>query len=207
MMAKFNKIVIPIGEVLMDPSQMEYLSADAFFWNVTFHEVAHGLGVKQTVNGRGTVDEAMGSEKTTWEEAKADILGLFMVRELIRMGEITDITAEESIATFIAGIVRSVRFGSASSHGKANMMCFNYMEDHGAFTRNAEGKYVIDFEKASAAIDSWSALILETQANGNFEFAQKYAAENASIRPALAAEVAKVNEAGIPRDIVFDFAW
>ena len=207
MMAKFNKIVIPIGEVLMDPSQMEYLSADAFFWNVTFHEVAHGLGVKQTVNGRGTVDEAMGSEKTTWEEAKADILGLFMVRELSRMGEITDITAEESIATFIAGIVRSVRFGSASSHGKANMMCFNYMEDHGAFTRNAEGKYVIDFEKASAAIDSWSALILETQANGNFEFAQKYAAENASIRPALAAEVAKVNEAGIPRDIVFDFAW
>ena len=202
MMAKFNKIVIPIGEVLMD-----HLSADAVFWNVTFHEVAHGLGVKQTVNGRGTVDEAMGSEKTTWEEAKADILGLFMVRELIRMGEITDITAEESIATFIAGIVRSVRFGSASSHGKANMMCFNYMEDHGAFTRNEEGKYVIDFEKASAAIDSWSALILETQANGNFEFAQKYAAENASIRPALAAEVAKVNEAGIPRDIVFDFVW
>ena len=93
-------------------------------------------------------------------EAKADILGLFMVRELIKMGEITDITVEESIATFIAGIVRSVRFGSALSHGKANMMCFNFMEDHGAFTRNADGKYVIDFEKASAAIDSWAALIL-----------------------------------------------
>ena len=207
MMAKFDKIVVPIGDVLMDPSQVGYLSADAFFWNVTFHEVAHGLGVKQTINGKGTVDEAMGSEKTTWEEAKADILGLFMVRELIRMGEITDITVEESIATFIAGIVRSVRFGSASSHGKANMMCFNFMEDHGAFTRNADGKYVIDFEKASAAIDAWSALILKTQATGDFEFAQKYAAENASIRPALAAEVDLVNNAGIPRDIVFDYAW
>ena len=207
MMAKFDKIVVPIGDVLMDPSQVGHLSADAFFWNVTFHEVAHGLGVKQTINGKGTVDEAMGSEKTTWEEAKADILGLFMVRELIRMGEITDITIEESIATFIAGIVRSVRFGSASSHGKANMMCFNFMEDHGAFTRNADGKYVIDFEKASAAIDAWSALILETQATGNFDFAQKYAAENASIRPALAAEVDLVNNAGIPRDIVFDYAW
>ena len=207
MMAKFDKIMAPIGEVLVTPEQQKYLTADAFFWNVTFHEVAHGLGVKQTINGKGTVDEAMGSEKTTWEEAKADILGLFMVRELIRMGEITDITKEESIATFIAGIVRSVRFGSASSHGKANMMCFNYMEDHGAFSRNAEGKYVVDFEKAAAAIDSWSALILETQATGNFEFAQKYAAENASIRPALAAEIEKVNGAGIPRDIVFDFAW
>ena len=207
MMAKFDKILAPIGEILMTPDQQQYLSADAFFWNVTFHEVAHGLGVKETVNGKGSVDEAMGSEKTTWEEAKADILGLFMVNRLIDMGEISDITKEESIATFIAGIVRSVRFGSASSHGKANMMCFNFMEDNGAFTRNAEGRYVVDFEKAAEAIDAWAALILETQATGNLEFAQKYSAENASIREALAAEVARVNEAGIPRDIVFDFAW
>jgi len=207
MMAKFNKIMMPIGEVLMTPDQLQYLSADAFFWNVTFHEVAHGLGVKQTVNGKGSVDAAMGSEKTTWEEAKADILGLFMVSKLIDMGEITDITKEQSVATFIAGIVRSVRFGFASSHGKANMMCYNFMEDFGAFTRDADGKYVIDFEKSAAAIDAWASLILETQATGNFEFAQKYSAENASIRESLSADIAKVNGAGIPRDIIFDFVW
>ena len=207
MMAKFNKILAPIGEVLMDPSQLKHLSADAFFWNVTFHEVAHGLGVKQTVNGKGTVDEAMGSEKTTWEEAKADILGLFMVNKLIEMGEITDITKEEAVSTFIAGIVRSVRFGFASSHGKANMMCYNYMEEQGAFSRNAEGKYVVDFAKAAAAIDSWAALIIETQATGNQEFAKQFSAKYADITDALAADIAKVNEAGIPRDIVFDFAW
>ena len=207
MMAKFDKIMAPIGDVLMVPEQLDYLSADAFFWNVTFHEVAHGLGVKQTVNGKGTVDSAMGSEKTTWEEAKADILGLFMVSKLIEMGEITDITKEESIATFIAGIVRSVRFGFASSHGKANMMCYNYMEDHGAFTRNAEGKWVIDFEKATESINSWANLILETQATGNFEFAKEYSSKNASIREALAADIDKVNNAGIPRDIIFEFVW
>ena len=207
MMAKFDKILAPIGEILVDPAQQKYLTADAFFWNVTFHEVAHGLGVKQTVNGKGSVDAAMGSEKTTWEEAKADILGLFMVNKLIEMGEITDITKEESIATFIAGIVRSVRFGSASSHGKANMMCYNFMEQNGAFTRNAEGRYVMDFVKAEEVIDAWANLILETQATGNQEFAKKYSAENASIREGLAADVAKVNEAGIPRDIVFDFVW
>ena len=207
MMAKFNKIMMPIGEVLMTPDQLQYLSADAFFWNVTFHEVAHGLGVKQTVNGKGSVDAAMGSEKTTWEEAKADILGLFMVSKLIDMGEITDITKEQSVATFIAGIVRSVRFGFASSHGKANMMCYNFMEDFGAFTRDADGKYIIDFEKSAAAIDAWASLILETQATGNFEFAQKYSAENASIRETLSADIAKVNGAGIPRDIIFEFAW
>ena len=207
MMAKFDKIMMPIGEVLMAPEQLEYLSADAFFWNVTFHEVAHGLGVKQTVNGKGSVDAAMGSEKTTWEEAKADILGLFMVSKLIDMGEITDITKEQSVATFIAGIVRSVRFGFASSHGKANMMCYNYMEDNGAFTRNADGKYVVDFDKAAEVIDSWANLILTTQATGDFEFAQKYSSENASIRENLASDIAKVNGAGIPRDIRFEWVW
>ena len=207
MMAKFDKIMKPIGKVLMAEDQLEYLSADAFFWNVTFHEVAHGLGVKQTVNGKGTVDAAMGSEKTTWEEAKADILGLFMVSKLIDMGEITDINKKQSIATFIAGIVRSVRFGFASSHGKANMMCYNFMEDNGAFTRNADGKWVIDFDKAAECINSWANLILTTQGNGDFEFAKKYSSENASIREALAADIAKVNGAGIPRDIVFNFAW
>ena len=207
MMAKFDKIMMPIGEVLMDPEQLQYLSADAFFWNVTFHEVAHGLGVKQTINGKGTVDEAMGSEKTTWEEAKADILGLFMVSSLIDMGEITDITKEQSIATFIAGIVRSVRFGFASSHGKANMMCYNYMEKNGAFTRNADGKYVVDFEKAAEVINSWSELIIRTQATGDVEFASAYSKENAAITPALEADIKKVNEAGIPRDITFNWAW
>jgi hypothetical protein len=123
------------------------------------------------------------------------------------MGEITDITKEQSVATFIAGIVRSVRFGFASSHGKANMMCYNFMEDFGAFTRDADGKYVIDFEKSAAAIDAWASLILETQATGNFEFAQKYSSENASIRKSLSADIEKVNGAGIPRDIIFEFAW
>ena len=207
MMAKFDKILKPIGDVLVEPEQQKYLSADAFFWNVTFHEVAHGLGVKQTINGKGSVDEAMGSEKTTWEEGKADILGLFMVCKLIDMGEITDITKEEAIATFITGIVRSVRFGFASSHGKANMMCYNFMEEQGAFTRNADGRYHIDFEKSLAAIDAWANLIITTQATGDYEFAKKYSSEHANITEALAADVAKVNGAGIPRDIRFNFAW
>ena len=130
-----------------------------------------------------------------------------MVNKLIEMGEITDITKEESIATFIAGIVRSVRFGFASSHGKANMMCYNFMEEHGAFSRNAEGKYVVDFEKAPAVIDAWAELIIRTQATGDLEFAQKYSAEHADITEALAADIEKVNGAGIPRDIVFEWKW
>lgn len=203
MKAKFDKILMPIGQLIVTPEQQKYLNFDAFFWNVTFHEVAHGLGVKQTINTNESVDAVMGTEKTSWEEAKADILGLFMVTKLIEMGEITNITAEDAIATYIAGILRSVRFGAASSHGKANMMCFNYMEKAGAFSRDAKGQYVIDFGKAKEAMNGWAALILQTQGDGNVEFATKYRAENGGITPALQADLDKINGAGIPRDITF----
>lgn len=203
MKAKFDKIMMPIGELIVTPEQQKYLNFDAFFWNVTFHEVAHGLGVKQTVNTNESVDAVMGTEKTSWEEAKADILGLFMVTKLVEMGEITNITAEDAITTYIAGILRSVRFGAASSHGKANMMCFNYMEKAGAFTRDAQGQYVIDFQKAKEAMNGWAALILKTQGDGNVEFATKYRAENGGITLELQADLDKINSAGIPRDITF----
>lgn len=203
MQAKFDKILMPIGELILAPEFMSKLNFDAFFWNVTFHEVAHGLGIKETINGKGTVDAAMGTEKTSWEEAKADILGLFMVCKLVEMGEILNITVEDAITTYIAGILRSVRFGAASSHGKANMMCFNYMEQNGAFTRNAEGKYVIDYAKAKASINGWADLILTTQGNGDVEFATEFRKKNGGITPALQADLDKINNAGIPKDIRF----
>jgi hypothetical protein len=204
MKAKFDKILMPIGQLIITPAQQAHLNFDAFFWNVTFHEVAHGLGIKNTINGKGSVDNAMGTEKTSWEEAKADILGLFMVIKLIEMGEITNITPEEAMTTYIAGILRSVRFGAASSHGKANMMCFNYFENEKAFSRDEKGQYVIDFEKATQAMNHWAELIIKTQGNGNFDFAQQYRKENGGVSETLQADLDLINSSGIPRDIRFN---
>ncbi|MCL2435509.1 MAG: Zn-dependent hydrolase [Lentimicrobiaceae bacterium] len=203
MEAKFDKILMPIGELIITPAQQGNLNFDAFFWNVTFHEVAHGIGIKQTINGKGSVDKALGTEKTSWEEAKADILGLFMVIKLIEMGEITNITPEDAMTTYIAGILRSVRFGAASSHGKANMMCFNYFEKEGAFERDEKGQFVIDFDKAYQAMNDWAKLIIITQGTGDFEFAQQFRNEHGGITETLQADLDRINSAGIPRDIRF----
>ena len=204
MQAKFDKIMLPIGEIILEKEQQENLKFDAFFWNITFHEVAHGLGIKETINGKGNVDSALKTEKTSWEEAKADIVGLYLTCKLIEMGEITNISVEDAITTYITGILRSVRFGAASSHGKANMMCYNYMKDNGAFSRNEGGKYHIDFEKSKEAINSWSALILKTQGEGDFEFALSFRQENGEIKEELQMDLDKINNAGIPRDIRFN---
>lgn len=203
MQAKFDKIMKPIGEMIVESSQRGNIKFDAFFWNVTFHEVAHGLGVKQTING-GPVDAAMKTENTNWEEAKADIIGLHLVCALVDKGEITNISKQDAITTYIVGLLRSVRFGAADAHGVANMMCYNYFEQQGAFKRNGDGTYHIDYDKAEKAMNTWIATILETQATGNFAFASKYSKENGTIGSNLQKDLDRINKAGIPRDIRFN---
>lgn len=204
MQAKFDKIMKPIGEIVIEPSEQNHITFDAFFWNVTFHEVAHGLGVKQTINDKGSVDEAMQTENTSWEEAKADIIGLYLVCNLIDKGEITDISVEDAITTYIVGLLRSVRFGAKEAHGIANMMCYNYLEENGAFKRTGNGTYHIDYDKARDAMNSWIALILKTQAEGNFEFAQQFSKKHGTVGSNLQKDLDRINKAGIPRDIRFN---
>ena len=202
MNAKFEKILMPIAEQLVAEEQLDNVKFDAFFSNVCFHEVAHGLGIKNTVTGKGNLRQALKEQYSGWEEAKADICGLFITQTLIEKGEMTEITVEDAYVTFIAGILRSVRFGATEAHGIANMMCFNYMEDNGAFSRNAEGKYVIDVEKSKEALKTWSAMILEIEGEGDYDRAKAYAAENGVVRPSLQKDLDVIAGANIPVDIL-----
>lgn len=204
MQAKFEKILLPIADQLIDESQRELINFDAFFANTMFHEVAHGLGIKQTINGKGMVRKALKEHASALEEGKADMLGLYMVRQLHEKGEIEgDLHAYYT--TFMAGIFRSVRFGSASAHGKANMIRFNYFKEMGAFSKDAEtGKYKVDFEKFELAMDSLSELILTLQGDGDYEAVAKLVDEKANIGEELKKDLERLEEAGIPVDIVFE---
>lgn len=204
MKAKFDAILQPIADNVMSKEQLKNVKFDAFFYNVTFHEVAHGLGIKNTINGKGNVRTALANYYSSWEEAKADILGLYMVCSLIDRGEISGISKDDAVATFIAGILRSVRFGAASAHGVANMMCFNFLEDHKAFSQNDEGLYVIDFNNAMGAINAWAAKILEVEGMGDLTEAKAYSEKNGKIRPALQKSLDKINSLGIPKDIRYN---
>ena len=202
--AKFQKIMLPIARQMICDDQIDNVKFDAFFSNVCYHEVAHGLGIKNTVTGRGNVRQALKNQYSAWEEAKADICGLFIVQTLIERGEITNITVEDAYVTYIAGILRSVRFGATEAHGIANMMCFNYMQDNGAFTRNSEGKYVVDLAKAQEAMKGWAALVLQTEGEGDYEAAKAYAEKNGVIRTDLQKDLKTIEDANIPVDIRYN---
>ena len=204
MQAKFDKILEPIAKELMTPESMEHIKFDAFFANVMFHETAHGMGIKNTITGKGSVHSALGNQYNAIEEAKADVLGLYLVTKLAEMGEYTTTTMEDNYTTFMAGIFRSVRFGAASAHGKANMLTFNYFQNEGAFVRNDEGRYAIDFDKMKVAVEKLAGDILMHQGNGDYEVTKAWLGENCVIRPELQADLDRVNASGIPVDIYYN---
>lgn len=204
MRAKFDNILVPIAGVLIDSSQRENIKFDAFFSNVMFHEVGHGLGIKNTITGKGTVREALKEKYSAFEEAKADVLGLFITIKLIELGEITGITPEDCFVTYMAGMFRSVRFGAASAHGKANMMCFNFFNEKGAFERLDNGTYKVNLEKIREAMNEWATFVLTLEGDGNYELAADFLEVNGVIKPELQAELDLLKSKQIPVDIVYD---
>ncbi len=204
MQAKYEKILEPIADVLIDETQRQHISFDAFFSNTMFHEVAHGLGIKNTIDGRTTVQNALQDLASSIEEGKADILGVYMITELHKAGELGDADLRDFYVTFMAGIFRSVRFGAASAHGKANMVRFNFFLDEGAFVRDSEtGRYSVDFERFGQAIEKLSRVILTLQGDGDYEGAKRLTETKGVITRQLQEDLDRLTTAGIPVDISF----
>jgi len=205
MLAKYNQILVPISNMLIAEDQREHITFDSFFGNTMFHEVAHGLGIKNTLDGEGTVRHAMKEHASALEEGKADILGLYMVQKLREKGEITEGELMDDYVTFMAGIFRSVRFGASSAHGKANMIRFNFFKQAGAFSRDEEsGTYRVNLPEFEQAVKDLSIRLLTLQGNGDYAAVDAFVAEMGTVSPQLQADLDRLASAAIPVDIVFE---
>jgi len=194
--------MVPIAAELIAPEQRKHVTFDAFFANTMFHEVAHGLGIKNTVNGKGTVRDALKELGSGIEEGKADVLGLYMVTRLHEQGELGG-ALEDYYVTFLAGIFRSVRFGAASAHGQANMLRFNFFADRGAFARDASGHYRVDLSNMRRAVDELSGVLLKLQGDGDYAGVARFTTDLGVIRPLLHADLDRLSRRDIPVDVVF----
>ena len=204
MRAKFDKILEPIADLLIVPDQRKHITFNAFFSNTMFHEVAHGLGIKETITGKGKVRSALREAASAIEEGKADILGLYMVTRLLENGELDEGSLEDYYVTFMTSVFRSVRFGASSAHGKANMLRFNFFKERNAFTREDSGRYRINMDQMKVAMRELTAKLLELQGMGDYQAAREFTDNMGFVGPVLQADLERVNRAGIPTDIVFE---
>jgi hypothetical protein len=191
--ARVNSIVLPIGKAIMRDDQAALASMDGYLAVVVMHEICHGLGpaFARMSSGQADIRQSLGPVYSAVEESKADIAGLFGLAWLMEKGVLPKDKAHEYYSSYVAGIFRTVRFGVAEAHGRAEMMEFNYLAEQGAIVRDAKsGRYAIDYAKMPDAVASLAKELLEIEATGDRNRAerwfQKYDAMPAELKSLLA---------------------
>jgi hypothetical protein len=204
--AKFNQILKPIAAIAVDPSQQQLVAFNPFFTHILAHELMHGLGPHNiTVHGQATtVRQELKDLYSAWEEAKADISGLYALQYLIDAGVIDKNLEQPMYVTYLAGVFRSVRFGINEAHGKGMALQFNYLLERGAFTYNEQnGTFAVDFTKIKSAARDLTGIIMTVQAEGDYAAAKELLKKYAVIGGPMQKVLDKLS--GIPVDIAPSF--
>jgi len=201
--AKFDKILVPIADVVLDPAQRSMVEFEVYFTNTLMHELSHGLGpggITLSDGTQTTVNRALQTLYPPLEEAKADIMGLYNTAYLVEQGYLSRDDETKAYVSFLPGFFRAIRFGATSAHGKANMMEFNYMKEKGAITLDPESKrYHVNLEKMPAAVSEMTRDILMIQALGDYAAAEKFIATYGGVPPEVEQLLKQLES--IPTDI------
>lgn len=207
--AKFNKTLVPISRVVLDPSQLSALSFDSFFTHIVCHELMHGLGPHNiTVNGeQTTVRKQLKEQYSAIEEAKADVTGLWALQYMIDKGIIEKSMQRTLYTTYLASMFRSVRFGITEAHGRGVAMQFNYLTDEGAIRYNAaKGTFGIDESKFKDGVRKLTHDLLTLEAEGSYEKAKAILDKFAVIRPEMKQAFDKLHDVPVDIEPLFPLA-
>jgi len=205
--ARVDYVILPVAQHVMLPAQAAKASGEGYLLGTILHEMAHGLGpaFARTATGKMDIREAIGPIYGGLEEAKADTVGMFGLKWLVDRGALPKSKLEEYYASYVAGILRTVRFGIAEAHGQAEMMEFNYLSERGAIIRQASGRYAIDYGRMPGAMNDLAKELLEIEATGDRARAEnwfkKYDVMPAELRSSLKSAAA------VPVDIDPVFAF
>jgi hypothetical protein len=205
--ARVNEVILPLAARVMDAAQATQASADGYLAATLMHEICHGLGPAfARVNGRQVdIREAIGGLFGGLEEAKADVVGMHALKWLVDKEVLPTARLDEYYASYVAGIFRTVRFGTGEAHGRAEMMEFNYLSEQGAIT-SVSGRYRVDYARMPGALAALAKELLEQEATGNRARAEAWFAKYDRMPPALTSVLASAKNVPIDIDPIFAFA-
>jgi hypothetical protein len=205
--ARVNYVILPVARKLMEPAQAAKVSGEGYLQSTLMHEICHGLGpaFARTAAGKISIREAIGHQFSGLEEAKADVCGMFSLKWLVDHGALPKEKLQEFYASYVGGIFRTVRFGTAEAHGQAEMMEFNYLSERGAIRRNANGRYAIDFEKMPGALADLAKELLEIEATGDRARAENWFKKYGQMPEELKTALKAASDVPVDVDPVFEF--
>jgi len=207
--AKFNKTLIPISKVVLDPAEQSALAFESFFTHILCHELMHGLGPHNiSVGGQETtVRKQLKELYSAIEEAKADMTGLWALQYMIDRGIIEKSMERTLYTTYLASMFRSVRFGITEAHGRGVAMQFNYLTDEGAIKFNeGKGTFSIDDAKIKEGVTKLTRDLLTLEAEGSYDKAKAMLDKFAVIRPPMQQALDRLKNVPVDIEPVFPLA-
>jgi|HubBroStandDraft_1064217.scaffolds.fasta_scaffold11682_2 hypothetical protein len=206
--ARVNYVILPVARKLMEPDQAAKVSGEGYLQSTIMHEICHGLGpaFARTAAGKVDIREAIGPGYSGLEEAKADVTGMFALKWLVDHDALPKEKLEEYYASYVGGVFRTVRFGTAEAHGQAEMMEFNYLSERGAIVANASGRYAIDYAKMPGAMADLAKELLEIEATGDRSRAENWFKKYGTMPEELKASLQAASDVPVDIDPVFSFA-
>jgi len=206
--ARVNYIILPVARKLMEPEQAAKVTGEGYLLGTIMHEICHGLGpaFARTPAGKVSIREAIGHQFSGLEEAKADATGMFALKWMVDRRALPKDKLEEFYASYVGGLFRTVRFGTAEAHGQAEMMEFNYLSERGAIRRNANGRYAVDYEKISGAIADLTKELLEIEATGDRQRAENWFKKYREMPEELKTSLKATSDIPVDIDPVFSFS-
>jgi hypothetical protein len=205
--ARVNEVIIPLGKLLMRADQAARVSGEGYMAAVLLHEISHGLGPAFARVGGKQVDirEAMGPVYSGLEEAKADVVGMFGLKWLVDHNALAKNTLEGCYDSYVAGIFRTLRFGTGEAHGRAQMMEFNYLAEKGGIRQEGD-RYAVDYARISGALAQLAKELLEMEARGDRARAEAWFAKYDRMPADLQAALKKATSVPVDVDPVFSFS-
>ena len=206
--ARVNYVILPIAKRLLRTDEAALASAEGYLATTMMHEISHGLGpaFARTSAGKRDVRESIGPTYSGLEEAKADIVGLYSLKWLVDRGDLPKEKLNGYYASEVAGIFRTVRFGVAEAHGRAEIMEFNFFSERGAISRDvASGRYAIDFSRMPDAVAALAKELLDEEATGDRARAEAWFTKYGSVPPDLAKSLEAASDVPVDVDPIFSF--
>ena len=201
--AKFEASLVPIARRVLDPALFDFVDFDAYFNDVLMHEVSHGLGpgiITALDGSKVQVNVALKETYSTVEECKADVVGLWASFYLIKKGIFPQELGKRIMATMLAGLFRSMRFGVSEAHGLANLIEYNFFKEEGCIAYDEKGaRFSVVEDKFVGCVEGLARRLLTIEATGDYEGA-KGMIEKFGKMPSEVAEAIKRLE-DIPVDI------
>jgi hypothetical protein len=207
--ARVNHVILPIARRLLRTDQAVQASAEGYLATTMLHEISHGLGpaFARIDGNKQDIRAAIGPAYAGLEEAKADIVGLFGLKWLVDHGGVPPEKLNGYYISYVAGILRTVRFGLGEAHGRAEMMEFNYLAGRGVLARDAgTGRYGIDLDRMPGAVADLARELLQQEATGDRARTDAWFAMYGSMPPELAKALDAARDVPVDIDPVSDFA-